>query len=173
MFNFPIKLGDSLAFNGLDQQGFFNVPNPLSGEKAYHAFIPPLINRYGYVNNGVATGGGGVGGASQINEQNFKGESIEFGWDYSIITPNVTHDLHMGVHIDPLVRSSSYGDPRSYFNPRRDQLMAKFIFRFRGEATADSVGCPYPSERPGCAGRFWFRSSNLSGMVFLVWNFLV
>ena len=111
MFNFPIKLGDSLDVSNLDKQGFFNVPDLRAGETAYNAFVQPLINRYGYLENGVATGGGGVGGDSQINEQNFKRESIEFGWDYSIITPNVTHDLHMGVHqetiSEELIRSSN------------------------------------------------------------------
>lgn len=98
LFNFPVTLGDSLDINNLDQQGFFNVPDLRDGEPAFNAFVQPLINQYGFIENGEPQGGGGVGGASSINEQNFARESFEFGWDYSIITPNVTHDLHMGAH---------------------------------------------------------------------------
>lgn len=111
LFNFPIAIGDSLDINNLDQQGYFSVPNYRAGEDAYNAFVAPLINQYGYSEGGVQTGGGAVGGAPTINEQNFSRESIEFGWDYSIMTPNVTHDLHMGVHqetiSEELIRSSN------------------------------------------------------------------
>ena len=33
-----------------------------------------------------------------------------------------------GYDINPFVSSSTFGDPRQYFNPRRVQLMAKFVF---------------------------------------------
>lgn len=102
LFNIPTTIGGSLDLNNLDQQGYFNVPSPLDGEDAYNAFIQPLINQYGYSDNGVQTGGGAVGGAPTINEQNFSREAIEFGWDYSIMTANVTHDLHMGVQLEEI-----------------------------------------------------------------------
>ena len=111
LFNFPTSIGDSLGINNLDQQGYFNVPTFRDGADAYNAFVAPLINQYGFSENGVQTGGGAVGGAPTINEQNFSRESIEFGWDYSIMATNVTHDLHMGVHMEEieeeLMRSSN------------------------------------------------------------------
>jgi len=33
-----------------------------------------------------------------------------------------------GYDINPFVSSSTYGEPRDWFNPRRVQLMAKFVF---------------------------------------------
>ena len=111
LFNFPTAIGDSLNISQLDQQGYFNVPTYRDGEDAYNAFVMPLINQYGYNENGVQEGGGAVGGAPTINEQNFSREAIEFGWDYSIMTQNVTHDLHMGVMKEEieeeLIRSSN------------------------------------------------------------------
>lgn len=111
LFNFPVAAGDSLDINNLAQQGRFNVPRFLDGEDAYNAFITPLVDQYGFSDNGVQTGGGAVGGGSTINEQNFSRESVEFGWDYSIMATNVTHDLHMGVHFETveeeLIRSSN------------------------------------------------------------------
>jgi hypothetical protein len=40
------------------------VPTPVSGQTAYNAFIQPLIDRYGYTQNGVPTGGGVIGTAN-------------------------------------------------------------------------------------------------------------
>ena len=96
LFNFPISVGGMLDVNNLDQQGFFNVPTPIDGEDAYNAFIQPLIDRYGYLDNGVATGGGGVGGASTINDQDFFRQSFELGYDLLIVGDGVEHDLHFG-----------------------------------------------------------------------------
>ena len=38
---------------------------------AYNAFIAPIIQRYGYSDNGVQTGGGAVGGYYQFDQDNF------------------------------------------------------------------------------------------------------
>jgi hypothetical protein len=111
LFNFPISEGDNLNVNSLDQQGYFNVPTPRTGEDAYNAFIQPLIDQYGYVENGVKTGSGAVGGASQINDQDFSRNSIEVGYDYVLDYQNVSHALHVGYHTEKiqedLVRSSN------------------------------------------------------------------
>jgi hypothetical protein len=111
LFNFPTAIGGSLDINNLANQGYFNVPSYIDGEDAYNAFAAPLINQYGFSDNGVQTGGGAVGGAPTINEQNFSREAVEFGWDYSIISQNVTNDLHIGVQMEEieeeLIRSSN------------------------------------------------------------------
>lgn len=37
-------------------------------------------------------------------------------------------DNQTGYNINPYIDSAGYGDPRNYFNPRRIQLLAKFLF---------------------------------------------
>ncbi len=44
------------------------MPAPIAGQTAYNAFIQPLIDRYGYVENGVRVGGGTVGYGSQFDD---------------------------------------------------------------------------------------------------------
>ncbi len=96
MFGFPIAIGDTLNVGALAQQGLLSVPQIIDGEDAYNQFIQPLIDQYGYMENGVATGGGEVGGASTINDQNFYRQSFEIGYDYLIEGETLTHDLHFG-----------------------------------------------------------------------------
>ena len=48
--------GTRLDLNSLDTQGRMTVPVPVSGQTAYNAFVQPIINRYGYVENGVSVG---------------------------------------------------------------------------------------------------------------------
>jgi carboxypeptidase family protein len=97
LFNFPIAEGDSLNIGALDQQGLFVVPETTGGvDPAFDAFIQPFIGQYGYLDNGVATGGGNVGGASTISDQDFSRMSYEVGFDQLIYAGNVTHDIHIG-----------------------------------------------------------------------------
>ena len=94
LFGFDISADGSvpLDVNNLDQQGLFLVPQPIDGEDDYNAFIDPLITRYGYMQDGVSTGGGQVGGASTINDQDFFNEEFQVGYDYFI----GNHELHVG-----------------------------------------------------------------------------
>jgi hypothetical protein len=96
MFNFPIAVGDSIDIANLDQQGLLEVPTPLPGEDAFNAFIQPVIEQYGFIENGVAMGGGTVGGASTITNNDFAREGFELAYDRTIYAGNVTHDLHIG-----------------------------------------------------------------------------
>ncbi len=96
IFDFSTSLGDSLDINSLEQEGNFVVPTPRDGLDAYNAFIQPLIDQYGYLNNGVATGGGNVGGGSTIDNQDFSRTSYEFGYDHLFFAGDVTHDVHIG-----------------------------------------------------------------------------
>jgi hypothetical protein len=82
-----------LDVNNLDQQGLFLVPQPVAGQDAYNAFIAPLINRYGFSQNGAPTGGGIVGGGSTINDQDFFRSSWQVGYD-TLLGNN--HELHIG-----------------------------------------------------------------------------
>ena len=97
VFGFDISVDGSvpLDVDNLDQQGRFNVPQPIDGEDAYNAFIAPLIDRYGFIEDGVPTGGGDVGGASTFNDQDFFSQSFQIGYDYFLGT-NIPHELHIG-----------------------------------------------------------------------------
>ena len=53
--------GTRLDIANLDTLGRVTVPVPVTGATAFNQFIQPIINRYGYVSNGVPTGGGTVG----------------------------------------------------------------------------------------------------------------
>ncbi len=102
-------LGTRLNLNSLDQMGLFSVPSP-STNAEYNAFIAPLIDRYGFLRDGVRTGGGAVGGASQINFQDFYRQAGQLGYDYTF-GQNVTHTIHVGYQYskdeEDLTRSSN------------------------------------------------------------------
>jgi len=94
IFDFPIA-GDGsvmLDVDNLDQQGYFTVPMPINGEDAFNAFIAPIIDQYGYSDGGVPTGGGGVGGYNQFNNQDFFNTSFQIGYDHFI----GNQELHIG-----------------------------------------------------------------------------
>jgi len=97
LFDFPVMIGGSLDLANLDQQGLFKVPT-LTGDPDFDAFAQPLIDRYGYDENGMQQGGGFVGGATTINDQDFSRKSFEVGYDLTLETASTTHDLHVGYH---------------------------------------------------------------------------
>ena len=47
------------------------VPVAVAGQTAFNEFVQPLIDRYGYVENGVGLGGGTVGYGTTFDEDNF------------------------------------------------------------------------------------------------------
>ncbi|MDH3902114.1 MAG: TonB-dependent receptor, partial [Xanthomonadales bacterium] len=102
LFDFDIAVGDSLDVNNLDQQGRFNVPVFREGEDDYNAFAQPLIDKYGFVENGMKMGGGAVGGGSTINSQDFYRESFELGYDIQFDTGSVSHEMHVGYHTEKI-----------------------------------------------------------------------
>jgi hypothetical protein len=92
LFTFGIGLGQSLDIANLDSQGLFVVPQPIAGLDTYNAFIAPIISQYGYVEGGVATGGGTVGGGSTIDDQDF----FRNGWEISYDRFFGRHEVHVG-----------------------------------------------------------------------------
>ncbi len=88
--------GTHLDINNLDKLGLFTVPTALANNAAQAAFVQPIIDKYGYVVNGVRTGGGRVGyGRYLHNDDDFFRKSGQIGYNYTLGT-NVTHDLHAG-----------------------------------------------------------------------------
>ena len=103
-------VGTRLDLTGLDQSGRFSVPLPIAGQTAFNDFIQPLIDRYGYVQNSVAVGGGIVGYGQQFDDIDFFRDSIEGGYNITLGT-GITHDLHVGYQIyqdgEDIIRSSN------------------------------------------------------------------
>jgi hypothetical protein len=94
LLDFPIAIDGSvrLDVDNLDLQGAFAVPTPLEGEDEYNAFIAPLIERYGFLQDGVRMGGGWVGADHILYDRFFSNESFQAGYD-SILGK---HELHLG-----------------------------------------------------------------------------
>jgi len=96
VFDFEIGIGDSLGVDNLAEQGSLNVPTLREGEPAYNAFVAPLIERYGFVQDGVPQGGGYVGGYYYFDNDNFADESFQVGFDHYL----GIHELHAGYRWD-------------------------------------------------------------------------
>jgi Carboxypeptidase regulatory-like domain len=91
--------GTRLDINNLQQYGLFTVPGLRAANSpaniAFNDFVRPIIDRYGYVLNGVRTGGGEQGFALQTSENDFYRKSAQFGFNYTIGS-TIAHDLHFG-----------------------------------------------------------------------------
>lgn len=91
-------LGDALNLSQLDQLGFFRVPNIKDDVENYDNDVAQaLINQFGYINDaGERAGGGGIGAASTINNNNFYRDSFEIALDHYLEVDDVEHNLHFG-----------------------------------------------------------------------------
>jgi hypothetical protein len=107
---FSSALGTHLDIANLDKQGLLSVPGLVNGATAYNAFVQPLIDKYGYTQNGVKVGGGTVGFGSQFDEDNFFRDSGQVGYNLTL-GQNVTHEIHVGYQRysdrEELIRSSN------------------------------------------------------------------
>ncbi len=96
LFDVTVRTNDPLDINNLDQLGRLIVPTP-NGDPAHDAFVQTYIDRYGYIDdNGQRRGGGVVGGGSTINNQDFFRTNYEISLDHSLLTGDITHNLHVG-----------------------------------------------------------------------------
>jgi hypothetical protein len=102
--------GTRLDIANLDRQGRLTVPSPVAGQAAYNSFIQPLVDRYGYVLNGVRTGGGFTGFASQFDDNDFFRDAGQVGYNLTLGSA-VVHELHLGYQrytdSEDLTRSSN------------------------------------------------------------------
>jgi hypothetical protein len=88
--------GTQLDLANLDRMGLLSVPTTVANQTAYNAFIQPILDRYGYLNDaGVPTGGGTVGVASQFNDQDFFRDNVQFAYNINFGS-GVQHELHFG-----------------------------------------------------------------------------
>ncbi|MDP1570012.1 MAG: carboxypeptidase regulatory-like domain-containing protein [Vicinamibacterales bacterium] len=104
------QAGTRLDVTSLDSQGRLTVPTPVAGATAYNAFIQPLIDRYGSVQNGQRIGGGIVGFGAEFNDQDFFRNAGQVAYNITF-GGNVSHDVHVGYQLyqdaEDLVRSSN------------------------------------------------------------------
>jgi hypothetical protein len=90
-------VGTHLDIANLGTQGLVTVPKPTSGNAAQNAFVQPVINQYGFLQNGVPTGGGTVGDASLLTDQdNFGRNAGQFAWNSTVVGLGMRHTLHAG-----------------------------------------------------------------------------
>ncbi|MEM0516394.1 carboxypeptidase regulatory-like domain-containing protein [Pseudoalteromonas sp. YIC-827] len=102
--NFQPSLSGTLDVNNLDQMGYFNVPelrgpsNDYTPEQiaAYNAGAATLIEQFGYTENGMKMGGGGVGAYLQYDDQDFYRDSFELKLDHEFSWGDTYHTLHFG-----------------------------------------------------------------------------
>ncbi len=108
--NASTTVGTQLDLNNLDQIGLLQVPRT-GTNAAVNSFIQPIIDRYGYVANGVRTGGGLVGFGTQFDEDNFFRDAGQVGYNMVLSGMGVHHDIHAGyqqyVDSEDLKRSSN------------------------------------------------------------------
>jgi hypothetical protein len=103
-------IGTRLDLNGLDRIGLLNVPVAIAGQQAFNDFIQPLIDRYGYVENGVRVGGGTVGYGTTFDEDNFFRKAGQVAYNINF-GGALKHDVHLGYQrysdAEDLIRSSN------------------------------------------------------------------
>ena len=143
--NFTTSLGDSIDVNNLDQMGGFLVPNlqtidvddtaeEIAAKQAFNAFAQPLIDQYGFLEDGVLTGGGLVGSGGLIASADYFRESFEISFDHLISAGNVTHDLHFGfqqMEIEEVIdrRSNGWGTISAPFDSTAEDGVTPVFFR--------------------------------------------
>lgn len=103
-------IGTRLDLSRLDQIGRFAVPLPVAGATAFNAFVQPLVDRYGYVQNNARIGGGIVGYGQQFDDIDFFRDAGEVGYNVTF-GGAVSHELHLGYQVsrdgEDLLRSSN------------------------------------------------------------------
>jgi hypothetical protein len=87
--------GTQLDIDSLDTQGRVTVPVPVAGADAYNAFVQPIIDRYGYTQNGTKVGGGIVGYGLQFDNDDFYRDAAQVAYDLTLGT-SVIQQIHVG-----------------------------------------------------------------------------
>lgn len=86
-----------LDLANLDQMGRLVVPTPIGTNPTQSAFVGPYIDRYGYLLNGVRTGGGTVGaGRYAADDDDFYRKAGQISFNYNMNARGASHDFHFG-----------------------------------------------------------------------------
>src|SRR5262245_30948300 len=145
--------GARLDVGSLDTQGLVTVPVPISGQPAYNAFVQPLIDRYGYTQNGVRVGGGTVGYSSLFDNDDFFRDAGQIGYNLTLGS-TVTHDLHVGYQryedSEDLTRSSNgWGSitvPGGRLNFRGTPIFYQAAFQQQTTGLVPTIHSEYQSQ---------------------------
>jgi hypothetical protein len=142
-------IGTRLDIASLDTQGRVRLPVPIAGQTAYNTFIQPYIDRYGYLDNGVSTGGGLVGYGLQFNDQDFFRDSGQVGYNILFGT-DISHELHVGYQLyqdaEELVRSSNGWGEISIPGGRTNLAGTPIFFTARYQQQTGGGAAPIKSE---------------------------
>ena len=142
-------IGTRLDLANLDTQGLFSVPAPITGNTAYNAFIQPVIDRYGYVQNGAHVGGGTVGYGTQFNDQDFYRDAGQIGYNLHF-GGTIVHDLHLGyqqyVDSEDLLRSSNGWGSITVPGGRTSINGTPIFYTARYQAQSTGAAAPINSE---------------------------
>ena len=89
-------VGTRLDVANLDKQGLLTVPVSIAGEDAYNGFVQPLIERYGFTQNGVKRGGGTVGYGNLFDKDDFFRDSVQVTYNLTLSGGGMRHNVHAG-----------------------------------------------------------------------------
>ncbi|HET7218349.1 MAG TPA: TonB-dependent receptor [Vicinamibacterales bacterium] len=150
---FSDQIGTRIDVNNLDRLGLLTVPTAITGQTAYNAFIQPVIDRYGYVQNGVRTGGGTNGIASQLDDNDFFRNSGQFAYNITLGS-SIIHDLHAGyqqyIDSEDLLRSSngwgSFSVPGGRLNFNGTPIYYTARYQAQGLGRASTIHSEYRSQ---------------------------
>jgi len=100
------SLNGQLDVNNLTEMGYFSVPSLIDYDPAdgfteeqiaiHNAGASALINTYGYLEDGVMKGSGGVGAFATYDNQNFYRDSFEINLEHEFDWGDTYHTLHFG-----------------------------------------------------------------------------
>jgi hypothetical protein len=104
-------IGTPLDTSSLNTQGRLSVPIIIAGQTAYNAFVQPLIDRFGYIDESGARAGGGINGYGlDLTANDFFRDAGQIGYNLNF-GGAVSHDLHFGYQLaidsEDLLRSSN------------------------------------------------------------------
>jgi len=106
-------IGSTLNIAAIETQGLVSLPTPITGNTAFNAYLQPFIDKYGYISptTGQRVGGATFGYASQFNDQDFYRDNIQFGYNITLGSGSMTHELHAGYQwykdSEELIRTSN------------------------------------------------------------------
>ena len=89
-------IGTRLDVASLDKQGLFTVPSVIAGQDSFNTFIQPLIDRYGFTQDGVKRGGGLVGFGGLFDKDDFFRDSWQVAYNITGSAAGMRHNLHAG-----------------------------------------------------------------------------
>src|ERR1051325_431568 len=88
--------GTKLDINNLDKIGRLTVTTVIATNATQTAFVQPFIDKYGYTQNGVKTGGGKVGFYPFLrDDDSFFRKNAQLAYNYTLGSA-LSHDLHFG-----------------------------------------------------------------------------